>query len=180
MDDLQEAWLGAWRFAARAHVGQTTPDEPLPYLLHVGSVAAEVLMAHHAQPFAQPALAVQCALLHDTLEDTAATEEQIATRFGAAVAAGVRALTKDASLPKPEAMADSLARIRAQPREVWAVKLADRITNLQPPPSSWKPEKIVAYRGEAERILAALADGHAGLAGRLARKIAAYPPARVE
>jgi hypothetical protein len=39
----------------------------------------------------------------------------------------VRALTKDASLPTNEAMADSLRRVRLQPPEVWAVKLSDRI-----------------------------------------------------
>ncbi len=175
-DALQEAWLKAWRFAAKAHQGQVTPGEPFPYLAHLGAVAMEVLCAHQHQPFASPTLAIQCALLHDTLEDTATKAEAIEGEFGAQVAAGVRALTKDGSLPKERKMADSLARIRLQPVEIWAVKLADRITNLQPPPSKWTAEKIASYREEAREIHAALAPGHAFLGKRLKRKIEAYPP----
>lgn len=134
-------------------------------------------MAHQLAAFAQPALAVQCALLHDTLEDTSIPEAELAALFEPAVVAGVRALTKDATLPKSEAMADSLRRIREQPQEVWAVKLADRITNLAAPPAHWKAERIAGYRLEAEQILAALGEAHAPLAERLARRIAAYPPA---
>jgi (p)ppGpp synthase/HD superfamily hydrolase len=176
MSDLAEAWLRAWHFAAQAHQGQKLPGTELPYLVHIGAVAMEVLVAHREAPFADPELAVQCALLHDTVEDTSVTEHDIVTTFGAAVAAGVRALSKDPSLPKPAAMADSLRRIREQPREVWAVKLADRITNLQVPPSHWDGARIAGYRGEAEQILAELGAAHAALAERLARKIAAYPP----
>jgi len=177
-DSLQEAWLEAWQFAARAHGSQVTPGEPLPYVVHLGAVAMEILAAHQHQPFEKPELAVRCALLHDTLEDTATGAAAIEKTFGIEVAAGVRALTKNASLPKEKKMQDSLDRIRAQPREIWAVKLADRITNLQSPPAPWSPEKIAAYREEARAIHAALAEGHAFLAARLKRKIEAYPPNR--
>lgn len=171
-----EDWVRAWEFAAVAHRGQKEPGTDLPYLVHLGSVALEVLAAHQEQPLAQLSLAVQCALLHDTLEDTATTEGELVARFGPEVTAGVRALTKDAALPKERAMADSLARIRVQPKDIWAVKLADRIVNLKAPPHYWSPQKIAAYRAEAETIHAALAEGHAALAARLARCIAAYPP----
>ncbi|GDX80073.1 phosphohydrolase [Deltaproteobacteria bacterium] len=177
MNELQDAWLDAWRFAARAHGAQATPGEPFPYLMHLGAVGMEVLVAHQISPFDDPILAIQCALLHDTLEDTATREEGLVSRFGPRVAAGVRALAKDASLPtKAEKMADSLARIRVQPREVWAVKLADRITNLAPPPYTWSAEKIVTYREESRLILAALGEAHGPLAERLASRIEAYPP----
>jgi len=102
-DALQEAWLPAWQFAARAHLGQKVPGSELPYLVHVGAVAMEILAAHHARPFARPELAIQCALLHDTLEDTPTDEATIAASFGPAVAAGVRALTKDSALAKRDA-----------------------------------------------------------------------------
>jgi guanosine-3',5'-bis(diphosphate) 3'-pyrophosphohydrolase len=46
-------------------------------------------------------------------------------------------LTKKENLPKGEKMVDSLKRIKDLQKEVWAVKLADRITNLQEPPQSW-------------------------------------------
>lgn len=176
--NLQDAWLGAWRFAAHAHREQKVPDADLPYLVHLGAVSMEILVAHQLQPFARPELVVQCALLHDTLEDTDTTEAAILAAFGPEVTSGVRALTKSSALPKREAMADSLRRIREQPREVWAVKLADRITNLAPPPARWTAEKIAAYKAEAEQILAALGEAHGALAARLAARIAAYPPSR--
>ena len=72
-------------------------------------------------------------------------------------------------------MTDSLRRILLQPREVWMVKLADRINNLQPPPSHWKDPKIAAYRAEAIQIVEALGPASPYLEGRLRAKIAAYP-----
>ncbi len=176
MTALQEEWLRAWRFAADAHRGQTLPGSDTTYLVHIGSVAMEVLTAHRVEPFEDPALAVQCALLHDVLEDTPRTDDDLAPWFRPEVVAGVRALTKDASLPKDAAMADSLRRIREQPPEVWAVKLADRITNLDAPPVHWPAGKVARYRVEAGRILAELGVAHTALAARLATKIAAYPP----
>lgn len=177
MNELQEAWLRAWRFAARAHAGQTLPDGELPYVVHLGAVAMEVLVAHQLEPLGRPLLALQCALLHDTLEDTDTTEADLQTSFGPDVLGGVRALTKNPALPKDRGMADSLSRIRQQPREIWAVKLADRISNLSQPPRHWTPEKIASYKREAEQILRELNDAHAVLAVRLADRIAAYPPA---
>ncbi|RTQ48914.1 bifunctional (p)ppGpp synthetase/guanosine-3',5'-bis(diphosphate) 3'-pyrophosphohydrolase [Hymenobacter gummosus] len=170
---FQTAYQRAIRFAARQHQGQLIPSSALPYVVHLSNVAMEILAAEHPAGF-DVALAVQLALLHDTLEDTAATPEQLATEFGPAVAAGVQALTKNDALPKAEKMADSLTRIRQQPREVWAVKLADRITNLQEPPAHWDAAKIRAYQQEAEAIRAALAGGHAYLEARLRGKIADY------
>lgn len=174
--ELQEAWLQAWHFAARAHRVQKLPGHDLPYLVHVGAVAMEILVAHQKVPLEHPTIAVQCALLHDVLEDTSTRESELLACFGEAVAAGVRALTKDASLSKHEAMVDSLHRIKTQPIEVWAVKLADRITNLAPPPSHWSLEKIANYRVEAQLIFDALQNAHPVLASRLANRIARYPP----
>lgn len=174
--ELQESWLQAWHFAARAHRAQKLPGTDLPYLVHVGAVAMEVLVAHQQDPLEHPSIAVQCALLHDVLEDTSTQESELVACFGDAVAAGVRALTKDASLSKREAMLDSLYRIKTQPVDVWAVKLADRITNLASPPSHWSLEKIASYREEAQLILDALQDAHPLLARRLANRIAEYPP----
>src|SRR4051794_34069928 len=111
MSDLAELWLSAWRFAADAHRGQTISGGNLPYIVHVGQVANEVLMGHQLAPFELLGLAVQCALLHDTLEDTEVREPQLIACFGPGVTAGVLALTKNPSLPKAEAMADSLRRI---------------------------------------------------------------------
>jgi hypothetical protein len=169
----QELWRRALVFAAHAHEGQKMPGSRMPYLVHVTTVAMEVLAAARVDPF-DADLALACALLHDVLEDTKAAPASIEAEFGPRVLSGVRALTKDERLPKAARMADSLARIATEPREVGAVKLADRITNLAEPPSYWSRDKRAAYREEARVILAALGGASAPLAARLAAKIEAY------
>ena len=169
-----ELYVAALRFAAVKHAGQRVPGSELPYVVHVASVAAEVIAALPSLALAAPDLAVQCALLHDTVEDTATTHDELTTAFGPAVADGVQALTKDAALAKADRMADSLRRIRTQPREVWVVKLADRITNLAPPPTGWTREKCAAYREEAIRIADALGEAGPALDARLRARIEAY------
>ena len=169
-----ERYADALRFAAERHRGQTVTDSDLPYVTHVVAVAAEVMGALARERFAAPDLAVQCALLHDTVEDTGTGLDEIAARFGSDVAAGVAALTKDGALPKAERMADSLRRIQAQPPEVWLVKLADRCTNLAPPPPSWSAAKRAAYLDEAGAILRALAPASLWLADRLAARMGRY------
>src|SRR5262245_42710648 len=110
-----DGYLAALRFAAEAHAGQTVPGTQLPYLLHVTSVAMEVIGAVRLEAERDEELAVQCALLHDVVEDTPTTLEQVRAAFGPSVAAGVAALSKDAALPKGEQLEDSLRRIREQP-----------------------------------------------------------------
>ena len=178
-----ERYVAALHLAARRHAGQLVPGSDLPYLVHVTSVASETILGIEADRalVTDPDLAVVCALLHDTLEDTAhdegaraALRAELAERFGRAAADGIGALSKDAALPKAERMADSLRRIRAQPREVWMVKLADRITNLAPPPAHWPAAKRAAYRAEAAVIADALGDASPALHARLRARIAAY------
>ena len=173
-----DAYARAARFAAAAHLGQKYPGTELPYLLHVTNVAAEVMAALACEPAADPDLALQCAVLHDTVEDCGVTAEILSAEFGPAVAAGVLALSKDPALPKAQAMADSLRRIQLEPREVWIVKLADRINNLDVPPPYWSAAKIDAYRAEAGDIADALGAASPYLLARLRAKIAAYPPPR--
>lgn len=175
-----DAWLDAWRFAADAHQGQRVPGSELPYLVHVGAVVMEIAsaIARRAKldaPVSQPDLAIQCALLHDVVEDTPVSVEELAEHFGRPVADGVAALSKDPAVgDKPAQMRDSLARIREQPSEIWMVKLADRITNLQPPPRHWKPDKIRRYHAEARDIHAQLGEACPTLGTRLLVKIEAY------
>ncbi len=71
-------------------------------------------------------------------------------------------------------MSDSLRRILEQPPKIWMVKLADRITNLQPQPLHWTQDKIIRYREEAIVIYEALKDASPFLASRLAGKIESY------
>lgn len=170
----QDLYFKAYWFAAEAHNGQLLPDTTLPYIVHPGMVCMEVMAALQAEAGHQADLAVPCALLHDVLEDTTITYETLKTEFGEQVAEGVLALSKDRSLPKTKQMDDSLRRIRLQPREVWMVKLADRINNLRTPPAHWTAEKKAQYREEAVRILEALQEASPLLAERLREKIAGY------
>jgi len=170
----QDEYLRALWFAADAHQGQLVPGTKHSYLMHVTLVAMEVVAALRAEPEHDQAVAVTCALLHDVVEDTRVTLDELRAAFGDAVADGVAALSKDPNLPKERQLPDSLERIRRQPRAIWMVKLADRITNLQPPPPHWAPEKIARYREEAIAIRDALGDASPFLAERITRKIEAY------
>ncbi len=172
----QDAMIRAWNAASRFHRGQFVPGTDIPYINHIGAVAMEVVAAvAQGDEVQHPDLAIQCALLHDTIEDTDATFERLASEFGKEVAAGVMALTKNDALPtKEEKMGDSLERIQAQPGEIWMVKMADRVVNLQPPPRHWDTEKIRRYREEAIWILDSLQSANRLLAARLGEKIEVY------
>ena len=170
----QDLYTETLRFAGVAHLGQKVPGTEISYVMHLSTVSMEVIAALRAEPGHDENLAVQCALLHDTIEDTAVTYGEVEAQFGTAVAEGVLTLTKDPALPKAEQMADSLNRIRKQPHEIWMVKLSDRICNLQPAPHYWTAEKKFNYRKEAGSILAALGEASAYLAARLQAKIDNY------
>jgi len=120
----------------------------------------------------------------DALEDACILPEELTGEFDKRVADGVRALTKDetvgADLPdiwerKKLRMENSLKRIKSQSREIWLVKMADRITNLQPPPGHWSEGKIQKYKEESILIWESLKDGSVYLADRLREKIEGYP-----
>lgn len=170
----RELYIKACSFAAQAHLGQLIPSSELPYLLHLNLVSMEIIAALSAEAGHDGDLAVQCALLHDTIEDTDTTYQQIATIFGDKVADGVAALSKNPDLEKSQQLAHSLDRIASQPNEIWMVKLADRITNLQPPPRHWDRAKIRHYRDEAIEIHTRLHAASPFLAARLAEKIENY------
>ena len=170
----RELYIKACRFAAQAHRGQFIPSSDLPYLLHLNLVSMEILAALSAEAGHDGDLSVACALLHDTIEDTDTTYTQIESMFGTQIADGVAALSKNSDLEKSQQLADSLDRITRQPPEIWMVKLADRITNLQPPPAHWDRPKIRRYRDEAIAIHDRLQAASPFLAKRLAEKIQNY------
>lgn len=172
----QELYLKAWNYASNAHNGQYLPGSDLPYINHIATVTMEVIAAIiRDKDVKDPDLAVQCALLHDVIEDTPVSFEDLKRQFGHQVAQGVLALSKDPSLPKNGAqMQDSLARIRSQPQEIWMVKLADRVANLQSPPRHWPISKLTNYHAQAIEILETLASASDTLSHRLAAKIRQY------
>jgi (p)ppGpp synthase/HD superfamily hydrolase len=84
------------------------------------------------------------AWLHDTVEDTGATREDVAARFGDDVAALVWAVTGIGKNRK-ERNEDAYAKIRAYPQAA-TLKLADRIANVEA--SANVPDKLAMYRNE--------------------------------
>lgn len=169
-----DKYLRALDFATNAHDYQKIPGTENPYVIHVVKVAMEVMSLYSSHPAYNFDLAVQCALLHDTIEDTSVSYNDIATGFGIDVADGVLALTKDKNLPTKDQMQDSLDRILQQPFEIAMVKLADRITNLSKPPSFWSNEKKSTYLKEAGLILGELGPVSLRLRTRLAERIKSY------
>lgn len=170
----QESYIKAYRFAAEAHQGQCFPGTDLPYLVHLSFVSMEIMTCLDVEKKHNGDFAVQTALLHDVLEDTQVTYREIAQVFGNKIAEAVLALTKNTSLDKEAQMLDSLERIKSQPDEVWMVKMADRISNLGPPPKYWTKERISKYREEALQIHKALSTASDYLSLRLIEKTERY------
>ena len=83
-------------YAATAHGEQKVPGTSYSYIVHLTEVAQEVMAAivYAAKTGAEldADLAVQCALLHDVIEDTRVTYDEIARSFSEPVADGVLAL----------------------------------------------------------------------------------------
>lgn len=174
IDDLQNIW----QKVSILHNGQTyggqNKNEKIEYINHIGSVVFEIMNASKNTPDFNVALAVQCAFLHDTIEDTSLNIEDLEKEYGQQVKEGVLALTKNTDLEKQDQMIDSLTRIKAQPKEIWAVKMADRICNLYAPPYYWKQLKKEKYLEEAKMIYEHLKEGNDYLAKRLSEKIEMY------
>lgn len=168
----QDLYQQTYEFAAAAHNDQKVPGSDLPYITHVTLVSMELLAA--ATECDDVDFAMQCSLLHDVLEDTSVAYDDVVSRFGRAIAEAVSSLTKDRTLPKHDQIAESLTRVKAQPRDVWRVKLADRITNLRRPPTTWQDDKKARYRQDAILICDVLGPASDILSKRLRTKIEEY------
>ncbi len=172
---IHEIYQKAMKYAGEKHSNQKVPGTNANYLLHIANVAMEVIMAYSVKKDFDLEFAVQVAILHDTVEDTGTTLEELRIEFGEKVAQAVSALTKNGSLKSErEKILDSLARINKLDKEVGIVKLADRITNLQKPPENWNSEKRKKYLEEAILISEELHNKNAYLEKRLEEKIKLY------
>jgi guanosine-3',5'-bis(diphosphate) 3'-pyrophosphohydrolase len=137
MTDLQQFLLAA-AFAARKHQHQRRKDaEALPYINHPLDVAA--LLAEEGG--VTDPLTLTAAVLHDTLEDTETTPEELARAFGPAVRDLVQEVTDDKRLPKAERktrQASGASRLSDQGK---LIRIADKIANVRDvthaPPAHW-------------------------------------------
>lgn len=176
----RDLFLKAWDFATIKHAGQTyggpEANQKIDYINHIGAVTMELMwMLQNTKEECDTNLLLQCAVLHDTIEDTEVTYKDINDKFGKKVANGVAALTKNAELEtKKQQMLDSLKRIKQQPKEIWMVKMADRITNLSEPPYYWTNDKITKYYEEAQIIYSELNGANTLLSERFQNRLNNY------
>ena len=105
-------------FATEKHNGQSMKHPTnMPYSAHFTGVTLNAIKyaINSNRGDWDWDLLVCSAILHDTLEDTNATYEEIEEEFGKSIADGVLALTKNNILPKDEKMKDSVKRLKEQP-----------------------------------------------------------------
>lgn len=120
----------AFEFAFGAHSGQRRKSGE-PYIIHPVAVA-DILIG-----FGMDAQSVEAALLHDTVEDTPVTEDDIKKNFGASVALLVDGVTKLGKVPlasKEEQQAENLRKLllaMCEDIRVIIIKLADRLHNMR-------------------------------------------------
>jgi GTP pyrophosphokinase len=120
----------AQRFAARCHEGQTR-DSGEPYMVH------PLMVAHILGDMRMDLIAIQTGLLHDVVEDTSVTVEQVRKEFGDEVARCVDGLTKLSKLDifgAEERQAESFRKMllaMVEDIRVIMVKLADRLHNMR-------------------------------------------------
>jgi guanosine-3',5'-bis(diphosphate) 3'-pyrophosphohydrolase len=130
--------LRALAFAAHKHRDQRRKDaEASPYINHPIALA-DVLVNEGGITDIE----VLCAaLLHDTVEDTDTTTEELERAFGARIAGTVAEVTDDKTLAKAERKRLQVEHAATISREAKLVKLADKICNLRDvaarPPAEW-------------------------------------------
>ena len=141
-------------FAARAHVAQARKGlAKEPYVNHLTEVAR--LLAE-ATGGADSAL-IAAALLHDTLEDTDTSFEDLVTAFGREVAALVAEVTDDKSLRYEERKRLQIAMVLKKSSRARLLKIADKTANLRSlvasPPAGWSRQRMVDYVDWAEAVV---------------------------
>ncbi len=120
----------AYRFAARLHEGQTRSSGE-PYMLHPLMVTRQLADMH------MDMVALETGLLHDVVEDTSATVEEIRKNFGDEVSRCVDGVTKLSRLnlaSREERQAESVRKMllaMVNDIRVIVVKLADRLHNMR-------------------------------------------------
>ena len=156
--------LKALAFAAHKHRDQRRKDpEASPYINHPIALA-DVLVNEGGVTDVE----VLCAaLLHDTVEDTATTPEELGAAFGARVARIVAEVTDDKTLPKAERKRLQVEHAGGLSPEAKLVKLADKICNLRDvaerPPAKWDRARQREYFDWAKRVIDGLRGAHARL-----------------
>ncbi|WP_063784106.1 HD domain-containing protein [Streptomyces sp. SBT349] len=145
-------------FAVRWHGDQTRPAGE-PYVEHLLEAVCVLVEAVGTTDID----VLRAAVLHDVVEDTECSSEDVRERFGDRVAVLVDWVTKPApseGRTRAEARAAYLARLRHAPDDALLVKLADRLSNVQRLDTHPRPEKRRSYYRETVRAIVPLAQSH--------------------
>jgi GTP diphosphokinase / guanosine-3',5'-bis(diphosphate) 3'-diphosphatase len=142
-------------FAARKHRDQRRKGAASePYINHPAEVARLVA---EATAGSDPVL-VLAALLHDTIEDTKTTKDELAHEFGQEVANLVAELTDDKRLPKAERKRLQVTNAPHKSPQAKLIKIADKISNLRAilasPPTDWDDARKREYFAWAGKVVA--------------------------
>ncbi len=156
--------LAAIAFAAHKHRDQRRKDAPAsPYINH--PIALANVLANEGGIDDERVLIA--AILHDTVEDTETTEQELVREFGQEIACIVMEVTDDKALPKAERKRLQVEHAATISRRAKLVKLADKICNLRDiassPPGDWPLERRQEYFDWAKAVVDGLRGVHPAL-----------------
>jgi guanosine-3',5'-bis(diphosphate) 3'-pyrophosphohydrolase len=146
--------LRALDFAARRHADQRRKGgEGAPYINHPIRVA--YYLARLAD--VRDDTLIAAALLHDTVEDTETTIEELRREFGERVASLVAEVTDDKSLAKETRKQLQIEHAPEISQAAAQLKIADKLCNVEDianaPPSGWSLERRSEYLSWTERVV---------------------------
>jgi (p)ppGpp synthase/HD superfamily hydrolase len=146
--------LDALKFAARKHSRQRRKDlEATPYINHPIEVAE--VMSRIGGITELPTLVA--AILHDTIEDTETTPEEIEDCFGQEVLLLVQEVTDDKSLPKQERKRLQVEHAPNLSKGAKLIKIGDKICNVSEitpvQPAEWPLQRKLEYLDWAEKVV---------------------------
>lgn len=147
--------LRAIEFAARKHSMQRRKDmDASPYINH--PIAVTHLLADTGG--ITDLLTLMAAVLHDTIEDTETTPTELEAQFGQTVRKVVEEMTDDKTLDTAVRKALQIEHAPQLSRRAKAIKLADKIANVQDvtacPPATWDLRRRVEYLDWTEKVVA--------------------------
>jgi guanosine-3',5'-bis(diphosphate) 3'-pyrophosphohydrolase len=153
-DDQIPHILRAAAFAAERHRDQRRKGKDAsPYINHPLGLA-NLLAGDCCE---RDATTLMAALLHDTVEDTGTSIEEIEQVFGREVAQVVLEVTDDKSLPKAERKRLQIEHAANLSRPAKLVKLADKICNLRDisssAPADWSLQRVREYFDWAKQVV---------------------------
>ena len=146
--------LKAAHFAAKKHRDQRRKDKAVsPYINHPISVAKIISEIGNVE---DPEV-LAAALLHDTLEDTETTVEELIDNFGERVCSLVEEVTDDKTLPKFERKQRQIDHAKELTDGAALIKLGDKISNVtditNTPPTNWDSNRRLEYFDWAEKVI---------------------------